>query len=161
MEVVSTQSAWSEGWKKDREEYLFCMGEIGGYLDVMLSLAEQANANIVELSKCIRVIIATTTAVRALPESHRLKKKLQWKLRALERSSSGSKGPVVVVGRKGIVQDLESKLWPDGENKKLPQRTFDSDIFSNNSTAIAEINQHFFEILADMLKVDVSIVYKS
>lgn len=170
MEVLSTLSAWSEGWKKDREEYLVCMGEIGEYLDVMLSLAEQEGASMVDLSKCIRVIIATSTAVRALPESHRLKKKLQWRLRSIDRSRIGSEGISIRVGRKGIVKDLERKLWPEGQSvpqgvgqsRKLPPKSIDSSVsLTSNATAIAEITQHFFEILADVLKVDVSSVYRA
>lgn len=171
MEILCTSSVWSEGYKRDRDDYFSCMAELGGYLDAMLSISEQEDSNIMVLTKSIRVIIATTIAVRALPDSHRLKTKLQWRLRALEHFSSASEGPSFSRNRAHISQDLETKLWPEVKKvsaskvnqikSQYPKVALDASIVTPNSTTISEINLHFFEILADMLKTDVSNLIQS
>lgn len=70
----------SEGKKKDRESYFLCLAEIGGYLDIILNMFEDTTISTQILIKNTKIIMTTVSTTRSLPESHRLKKSLQWKL---------------------------------------------------------------------------------
>jgi hypothetical protein len=180
MEIFSTLPALSEGRKRDRDAYFACMAELGRFVDIIVSLIDTPH-HLAGLLRDVRVVMATTSTMRSLSDSSRLKNKLQWRLGVLQREKISA----LKISPRGTKNEVpESALWPTTSFRPKGSRyvarkvvKVTDPLISSNSNSergivspssegspaspMKEVDAHFLELLSDTLKVDLSQVYKS
>jgi hypothetical protein len=160
MEVLSTLPAFSTfSYQRDKDSYFACLSEVGGALGLIVAISKNST-DINDFARQARFMLATTIALKALPEGHRLKSRQQLLYGEAPRKASSATDP---------------RLWPGETQTPLKygkavsvkvSNPFADKADNERQRAIVKvpesaISSHFYEVLADILKVGVESVTKA